>query len=66
MRTFLPACVVESQRRVTDLDASSQFAIKTLQNVPNVKDIHTSFPLGEVKAGTALPLAHLGPSPSDR
>jgi hypothetical protein len=24
-----------------------------------VKDIHTSFSLGEVKAGAALPLAHL-------
>jgi hypothetical protein len=26
-----------------------------------VKDIHTSFSLGEVKAGGALPLGHLGP-----
>ena len=45
---------------VTDLDAFSQFSIKTLLNLPNVKDIHTSFSLGEVKAGGALPLDHLG------
>jgi len=25
-----------------------------------VKDLHTSFSLGEVKASSALPLAHLG------
>jgi Lrp/AsnC family transcriptional regulator, leucine-responsive regulatory protein len=30
-----------------------------LLNLPNVKDIHTSFSLGEVKAGAALPLTHL-------
>jgi Lrp/AsnC family leucine-responsive transcriptional regulator len=30
-----------------------------LLNLPNVKDIHTSFSLGEVKAGAALPLGHL-------
>ncbi|HRO83042.1 MAG TPA: Lrp/AsnC family transcriptional regulator, partial [Alicycliphilus denitrificans] len=29
-------------------------------NLPNVKDMHTSFSLGEVKAGGALPLTHLG------
>ena len=51
---------------VTDLDAYSQLSIKMPLNLPNVKDIHTSFSLGEVKAGAALPLAHLGPSPSDR
>ena len=56
----------ELQVIVTDLEAFSQFSIKTLLNLPNVKDIHTSFSLGEVKAGAALPLAHLGPSPSDR
>jgi hypothetical protein len=27
-----------------------------LLNLPNVKDLHTSFSLGEVKAGGALPL----------
>ncbi len=51
----------ELQVIVTDLEAFSQFSIKTLLNLPNVKDIHTSFSLGEVKAGAALPLAHLRP-----
>ena len=44
-----------------DLDTFSQFARKVLINLPNVKDIHTSFSLGEVKASSALPLAHLKP-----
>ncbi|MBS0447515.1 MAG: Lrp/AsnC family transcriptional regulator [Proteobacteria bacterium] len=43
----------------TDLDAFSKFSLETLLNLPNVKDLHTSFSLGEVKAGAALPLAHL-------
>jgi Lrp/AsnC family transcriptional regulator, leucine-responsive regulatory protein len=43
-----------------DLDSFSQFARKVLINLPNVKDLHTSFSLGEVKASSALPLAHLG------
>jgi Lrp/AsnC family transcriptional regulator, leucine-responsive regulatory protein len=30
-----------------------------LLNLPNVKDVHTSFSLGEVKSASALPLAHL-------
>ena len=34
----------------TDLDAFSRFALETLINLPNVKDLHTSFSLGEVKA----------------
>ncbi|MEO8155207.1 MAG: Lrp/AsnC family transcriptional regulator [Rhizobacter sp.] len=49
----------ELQVMATDLDAFSRFSIETLLNLPNVKDIHTSFSLGEVKAGAALPLAHL-------
>ena len=44
----------------SDLDAFSAFARKVLINLPNVKDIHTSFSLGEVKASSTLPLAHLG------
>ena len=44
---------------VTDLDAYSRWARDVLFKLPNVKDIHTSFSLGEVKAGAALPLAHL-------
>ena len=49
----------ELQVMATDLDAFSRFATGTLLNLPNVKDIHTSFSLGEVKAGAALPLGHL-------
>ncbi len=51
----------ELQVMATDLDAFSRFSIDTLLNLPNVKDIHTSFSLGEVKAGGALPLGHLKP-----
>jgi Lrp/AsnC family transcriptional regulator, leucine-responsive regulatory protein len=43
----------------SDLNAFSQFARQVLINLPNVKDLHTSFSLGEVKANSALPLAHL-------
>jgi len=42
-----------------DLDTFSQFARKVLINLPNVKDIHTSFSLGEVKASFSWPLTHL-------
>ena len=42
-----------------DLDSFSQFARDVLLNLPNVKDMHTSFSLGEVKASGALPLTHL-------
>jgi hypothetical protein len=43
----------------TDLDAYSRWAMETLFKLPNVKDMHTSFSLGEVKAGGVLPLNHL-------
>jgi DNA-binding Lrp family transcriptional regulator len=49
----------ELQCMATDLDAFSRFSINTLLKLPNVKDIHTSFSLGEVKASGALPLGHL-------
>jgi Lrp/AsnC family leucine-responsive transcriptional regulator len=42
-----------------DLNHFSQFAREVLLNLPNVKDLHTSFSLGEVKSGSALPLQHL-------
>jgi DNA-binding Lrp family transcriptional regulator len=42
-----------------DLDSFAQFAREVLINLPNVKDLHTSFSLGEVKESSALPLAHL-------
>lgn len=47
-----------------DLDAFSIFARQVLLNLPNVKDLHTSFSLGEVKASSALPLTHLTPAPA--
>jgi DNA-binding Lrp family transcriptional regulator len=43
----------------TDLDAYSRWSMETLFKLPYVKDLHTSFSLGEVKAGGALPLGHL-------
>ncbi len=46
-----------------DLDTFSQFARKVLINLPNVKDLHTSFSLGEVKASSSLPLSHLSARP---
>jgi Lrp/AsnC family transcriptional regulator, leucine-responsive regulatory protein len=42
-----------------DLNSFSQFAREVLINLPNVKDLHTSFSLGEVKASSALPLGQL-------
>jgi Lrp/AsnC family transcriptional regulator, leucine-responsive regulatory protein len=42
-----------------DLNTFSQFAREVLINLPHVKDLHTSFSLGEVKASSALPLGHL-------
>ena len=50
----------ELQVVAPDLARFSQFAREVLLNLPNVKDMHTSFSLGEVKAGGALPLGHLG------
>jgi Lrp/AsnC family transcriptional regulator, leucine-responsive regulatory protein len=50
----------ELQVMATNLDAYARFSVETLLNLPNVKDIHTSFSLGEVKAGAGLPLGHLG------
>ena len=43
-----------------DLDSFSRFAMLSLITLPHVKDMHTSFSLGEVKASGALPLKHLG------
>jgi hypothetical protein len=44
-----------------DLDTFSQFAREVLLNLPHIKDMHTSFSLGEVKTQRALPLQHLQP-----
>ena len=49
----------ELQVVARDLDSFSQFARDVLLHLPNVKDMHTSFSLGEVKASGALPLSHL-------
>ena len=49
----------ELQVVATDLDAYSRWSMETLFRLPNVKDMHTSFSLGDVKSGAALPLAHL-------
>ena len=52
----------ELQVLVTDLDAYARWTMETLFRLPNVKDLHTSFSLGEIKASAALPLGHLGGS----
>jgi Lrp/AsnC family leucine-responsive transcriptional regulator len=49
----------ELQVVAEDLDAFSRFALNSLMHLPNVKDLHTSFSLGEVKASHSLPLGHL-------
>jgi DNA-binding Lrp family transcriptional regulator len=49
----------ELQVLVTDLDAYSRWTMETLFRLPNVKDLHTSFSLGEIKASGSLPLGHL-------
>ena len=54
----------ELQVMATDLDTFSRFALDVLLHLPHVKDMHTSFSLGEVKASGALPLSHLPGKPS--
>lgn len=49
----------ELQVVAQDLDSFSRFALRSLINLPNVKDLHTSFSLGEVKSSSSLPLGHL-------
>lgn len=51
----------ELQVVAQDLDSFSRFALNSLINLPNVKDLHTSFSLGEVKSAGPLPLGHLAP-----
>lgn len=53
----------ELQVVAQDLDSFSRFALQRLINLPNVKDLHTSFSLGEVKASPTLPLGHLQAPP---
>ena len=56
----------ELQVVAKDLESFSRFALQNLINLPNVKDIHTSFSLGEVKASSALPLGHLNTAKTSR
>jgi DNA-binding Lrp family transcriptional regulator len=49
----------ELQVVATSLDTYSRWAMETLFKLPNVKDMQTSFSLGEIKAGGAWPLGHL-------
>ena len=49
----------ELQVVCADLAEFSRFTREVLLNLPNVKDLHTSFSLGEVKAAGALPLSHM-------
>jgi Lrp/AsnC family transcriptional regulator, leucine-responsive regulatory protein len=53
----------ELQVVATDLDAFARWSLQSLFTLPNVKDLHTSFSLGEVKAGAVLPLTHIKPPP---
>ena len=55
----------ELQVVCTDLEAFSRFAREVLMRLPNVKDMHTSFSLGEVKASGAWPLTHVRPPRRD-
>ena len=49
----------ELQVVTRDLESFSRLAREHLINLPHIKDLHTSFSLGEVKSGAAWPLAHL-------
>jgi DNA-binding Lrp family transcriptional regulator len=51
----------ELQVVARDLESFSRFVRNVLLRLPNVKDVHTSFSLGEVKSSSALPLGHLQP-----
>ena len=53
----------ELQVITQDLESFSRLARESLINLPHIKDLHTSFSLGEVKDSSALPLGHLGPAP---
>jgi len=41
---------------VADLNQYSEFVLKRLRRIPGVKDLHSSFALETMKAGTSLPL----------
>lgn len=56
----------ELQVVAQDLDSFATFTRTVLLNLPNVKDMHTSFSLGEVKSSSSWPLAHLQPKASNK
>ena len=56
----------ELQVVARDLPSFSTLAREVLLNLPNVKDRHTSFSLGEVKAGGALPVGPVHAPPTRR
>lgn len=41
---------------VADLNQYSEFVLKRLRRIPGVKDLHSSFALETMKAGTSPPL----------
>lgn len=49
----------ELQVVAKDLESFSHFTRTVLMNLPNVKDMHTSFSLGQVKSSPAWPLPAL-------
>ena len=51
----------ELQVVTRDLESFSRLARDHLIHLPHIKDLHTSFSLGEVKASSSLPLDHLQP-----
>lgn len=46
---------------VADLNQYSEFVLKRLRRIPGVKDLHSSFSLETMKAGTALSLRGTSP-----
>ena len=56
----------ELQVVAKDLDSFATFTRTVLLNLPNVKDMHTSFSLGEVKSSSAWPLGHLQAKPATK
>ena len=60
----------ELQVVAKDLDSFSTFIRNVLLRLPNVKDVHTTFSLGEVKSSSALPLpvtpTHKAQTPTPR
>ena len=48
----------ELQVVARDLESFSSFVRNVLLHLPNVKDVHTIFSLGEVKSSSSLPLPH--------